>query len=481
MKLSRETRYVLVAFLLSGAAALVYEVAWTRALSLVLGSTVYALSTMLSTFMAGLALGAYLGGKLSDRGVNLLFFFGLCELLIGATGMLSVPVIYKLPYVYLQIYRNFHVYPGVFFVIQIALCAAMIAASFNLAIGIAMVVLSRQGNRRALMLLIPLYLLAFGTLATASPGGSLMNFYSAFRIADPSQERVYLTPGEVGITKIFDKEYAEGTVRAYRSSATGALLLHVGGKLEGSSPQDIHHTRLLAYLPIAVHPGPRSFLNIGLGAGLTAMAAQRHVDMVEVVELNPGVVEAVRLHSPSEAFDGIAFFVHDGRNYLMRTEETYDIIASGASYPTEPGASSLFTREFYELAASRLNPGGLFSQSVPYYLLSNNDVTMLLKTMGSVFPHVYVWKTPLTIDLVIVASAESFAMSADEIRQAVQRLNRPSHPLKFQLSRTPEEVAGVIGNSAIPINTDDHPRLEFSAVDNLLRGNLTDKASLGTR
>jgi spermidine synthase len=371
---------------------------------------------------------------------------------------------------------------GFFFIPRLGVKgAAMIAASFNLAIGIAMVVLSRQGNRRALMLLIPLYLLAFGSLATASPGGSLMNFYSAFRIADPSQERVYLTPGEVGITKIFDKEYAEGTVRAYRSSATGALLLHVGGKLEGSSPQDIHHTRLLAYLPIAVHPGPRSFLNIGLGAGLTAMAAQRHVDMVEVVELNPGVVEAVRLHSPSEAFDGIAFFVHDGRNYLMRTEETYDIIASGASYPTEPGASSLFTREFYELAASRLNPGGLFSQSVPYYLLSNNDVTMLLKTMGSVFPHVYVWKTPLTIDLVIVASAEPFAMSADEIRQAVQRLNRPSHPLKFQLSRTPEEVAGVIGNSAIPINTDDHPRLEFSAVDNLLRGNLTDKASLGTR
>ena len=70
---------ILVGFGFSGAAALIYEVVWTRALSIILGSTTYALSTLLSTFMAGLAIGGFIGGRLADRGKNLLMIFGLLE------------------------------------------------------------------------------------------------------------------------------------------------------------------------------------------------------------------------------------------------------------------------------------------------------------------------------------------------------------------------------------------------------------------
>ena len=114
-----ETRVILAAFLFSGAAALIYEVIWTRTLSLVLGSTVYALSTMLSTFMAGLAIGAYFGGKISDRGGNLVLYFGLCELGIAVSGLASIPLIYALPSAYLALYRSLHLYPVLFFTVQI--------------------------------------------------------------------------------------------------------------------------------------------------------------------------------------------------------------------------------------------------------------------------------------------------------------------------------------------------------------------------
>ena len=100
---ARGIPFVLLAFQLSGAAALIYEVTWTRALALVLGSTTYAVSTMLATFMSGLALGAALGGKLADRSDRLLFHFGLCELGIGLTGLVSVPLIYLLPAAYLAV------------------------------------------------------------------------------------------------------------------------------------------------------------------------------------------------------------------------------------------------------------------------------------------------------------------------------------------------------------------------------------------
>src|SRR5207245_6619878 len=54
---------LLLACLLSGAAALVYQVLWTRQLTLVLGHTVAAVSTVLATFMAGLALGSALAAR----------------------------------------------------------------------------------------------------------------------------------------------------------------------------------------------------------------------------------------------------------------------------------------------------------------------------------------------------------------------------------------------------------------------------------
>ena len=54
-------------FFASGAAGLVYEIVWTRQLIYVFGSGLYAVTAVLSAFMAGLALGSYLLGRVSDR------------------------------------------------------------------------------------------------------------------------------------------------------------------------------------------------------------------------------------------------------------------------------------------------------------------------------------------------------------------------------------------------------------------------------
>lgn len=116
---------VLLAFGLSGAAALIYEVTWTRAISLVLGSTTYALSTMLSTFMAGLAIGSLIGGRIADRRNNLIELFAFLEAGIGVFGILTIPLIYALPPIYLYIYRAFHLNFTLFLGIQFLLCSAV--------------------------------------------------------------------------------------------------------------------------------------------------------------------------------------------------------------------------------------------------------------------------------------------------------------------------------------------------------------------
>ena len=80
-------------FFLSGATGLVYEVVWTRMLTLVFGATTFAISTVLTAFMAGLALGSYAGGRWADRGSRPVMVYGVLELCIGLYA-LAVPGIF---------------------------------------------------------------------------------------------------------------------------------------------------------------------------------------------------------------------------------------------------------------------------------------------------------------------------------------------------------------------------------------------------
>ena len=80
-------------FLVSGASALIYQILWLRLLGLVFGVTVYAASTVSASFMAGLALGSFAGGRLADRTRIPLVLFGAIEVLTGITA-LATPLVF---------------------------------------------------------------------------------------------------------------------------------------------------------------------------------------------------------------------------------------------------------------------------------------------------------------------------------------------------------------------------------------------------
>lgn len=520
---------VLCAFAFSGAAALIYEVAWTRALALVMGSTTYALSTMLGTFMAGLALGAFLGGRLADRGRNLLMIFGLLELGIGIFGLVTIPLINSLPPLYFKVYKEFHLSPSAYFFFQFLMCAGImlvpttlmgatfpvvikrvttgmdelgrwvggaysfntfgailgsfsagfllipvfgvrtatiIAAVLNIAVAVTMIALSRARLRGALV--------AAFIAAVAVPLAAALfsaeekwpvNFYMAHRYDTYDESR---QEGAAAI--LFNRDYREGRVKLWRDKM-GFLVVQVGGKLEGTSGVDLANTLLLSYLPIASHNDPKSIMVIGLGTGVTLSAAKEHLRDVTLVEINGGVVEALGQHGPQGLMDDVEVNVNDARNYLVLTDRKFDIISSAPSYPTDPPSANLFTKEFYEIAAARLNPGGVLSQWLPYYLLSNDDVTMMIMTFGSVFEHVYLWKVEHSLDLIMVGSRTPIGFSADQIKESVKGLNRGGMPLPFVLSKTPEQIRDILAERRdIPLNTDDRPLLEFHAARNLLTG-----------
>lgn len=78
-----------LAFFLSGCSGLIYQLVWVRMLTRYVGATTYATATVLTVFMAGLALGSYLGGRFADRAKRPLRGYALLELAIAVTGLLS--------------------------------------------------------------------------------------------------------------------------------------------------------------------------------------------------------------------------------------------------------------------------------------------------------------------------------------------------------------------------------------------------------
>ncbi len=92
---------ILLAFILSGMAALMYEIVWIRPLELIFGSTVYALSTMLSAFLAGFSLGSFLYGRKADAVKSPLMMFIKIEAAIGIYGFFILLIMGTLPSVYM--------------------------------------------------------------------------------------------------------------------------------------------------------------------------------------------------------------------------------------------------------------------------------------------------------------------------------------------------------------------------------------------
>jgi predicted membrane-bound spermidine synthase len=114
---------VLTSFALSGFASLVYENAWTRALTLVIGSSIYSFSTMLVTFLIGLALGGFIYARFMGEREARLSTFGLIELWVGLSALATIPLFERLPLIFVRLLHGFGDTFTVFLSLQIFLSA----------------------------------------------------------------------------------------------------------------------------------------------------------------------------------------------------------------------------------------------------------------------------------------------------------------------------------------------------------------------
>src|SRR5262249_14420264 len=155
--------------------------------------------------------------------------------------------------------------------------------------------------------------------------------------------------------------------------ATDGLAMVVNGKIDGNARGDASTQVMGGVLGALLHPHPRRAMVIGFGTGSSAgwLAAVPSIEHVDVAELEASMLKIGRMCAPVNhaALDTpkLRVLLGDARETLLTVPARYDVIFSEPSNPYRAGVSSLFTREYYEAVAARLEEGGLFLQWVQMY------------------------------------------------------------------------------------------------------------------
>ena len=171
--------------------------------------------------------------------------------------------------------------------------------------------------------------------------------------------------------------------------------LVLDGKTQSTESDEFIYHETLVHPAMLYHPGPKSVFIGGGGEGgtLREALAHRSVESVTMIDLDQEVVELCRAHLPNHhqgSFDDprLTLLHQDARAYLQSEGDGFDVIILDLVDPLEEGtAYLLYTDEFYRIAKSRLNPGGvLVTQSGPAGLPNHQECfTTIYHTLSKVF------------------------------------------------------------------------------------------------
>jgi len=213
---------------------------------------------------------------------------------------------------------------------------------------------------------------------------------------------------------------ADGRESSVALTEANGLAFSINGKCDGNSLEDAPTQIMLGMVSAIAHPAPKTSFVIGLGTGCSAgwLGAIPEMQQVVVAELEPMVLEvASRCASINHDVltnPKVQVLLGDARELLLTDSRKYDLIVSEPSNPFRAGIASLFTKEFYQAASSRLQPGGLFSQWVQGYQIDVQTMKTVYATLHKVFPFIETWQTSHG-DYLLICSHERLRYSRDLI------------------------------------------------------------------
>jgi len=359
----KKTSYFLMGGIcVAGLSAMIYEIAWTRTLILVLGSSTYAFSCILMVFLLGIALGSFIYNQLIKKITFGMAGFCLIQILIGAFSLISLPAFSLLPRIYLILYNLLpsniswaiqiirFVIPMTILIIpttlmglvfplaaklysqeteEVTVCVCQIYGFNTLgdvfgAFLTGFFFLSILGAQNTLKMAIIMNLLT-GIVgiwlllekSKITQGLSMVAlFIVGLALLQPQWDKYLLNRGVSIYAKainpmlpiensskdeiLYYKEGLNDVVSVYQHPE-GQRSLKINGKTDASnSPVDMSTQLLLGYIPLFMHQNPQKSFVIGLGSGVTVrtLAQYDFIREVDCAEIEPAVIEASSYFNP---------------------------------------------------------------------------------------------------------------------------------------------------------------------------------------
>jgi len=349
---------VLVAFLFTGLAALSAEVIWSRVLTLVVGTTVYAFTIMLTTFLLGLALGSAAFSRIAQKVSKPRTLFAVLVLLIGFVVFATIVAFGKLPIAYMKIYESMDPTWTKLISLKFLLCVGLMivptflmGGTFPLVARIYAIDLSRIGARigtayafntvgsilgsfigsflllvflgveKGMVTVAGVYLavgvVLFLTITERMKRGRRLAVAVVVVLAaalmlifSPGWDHKLMTSGVYtyadiykdveGLRKALERRhllfYDEGPGATISVERVENLLsLKIDGKNDASNAEDMITQELISHLPLLLHDDPDTILIIGLGSGVSVSSVAVHdVERIDCIELLDNVVAGAR-------------------------------------------------------------------------------------------------------------------------------------------------------------------------------------------
>jgi spermidine synthase len=408
-------RWLEVILFTTGFTSLAMEVAWTRAFTFVLKTTIYAFAMILTTYLLSTWIGSYIyrrslkNGQLVsiDNVLGALCLFALVPILLSdprvgenidatlasvVTLSSIVPFCLALGYLTPQLIDEYSrgdpANAGLSYGVNIAggIIGPLVAAYM---------LLPTIGTRAALLVLsVPMFLLFAWSrrpiLWSIRQGGVIVLPFAAvlafaiFVSRSYEDGRFYQGPHEVRRDHV-------ATVIAY-GEGMGKRLLVNGVGMTFLTPI----TKVMAHLPLATNNQAKAGLIICFGMGTTFRAMHSWGIDTTVVELSPSVTESFGFFFPDfrdvMADPKAHIVVDDGRRYLLRSNKKFDVITLDPPPPIEAAASSLlYSKEFYDVVKAHLAPGGILQQWFPGG--EENIQYAVARSVQESFPYVVAFKS----------------------------------------------------------------------------------------
>ncbi|MEJ0040045.1 MAG: fused MFS/spermidine synthase [Gammaproteobacteria bacterium] len=507
--------------LASGAIAFFHEVLWTRMLSHVLGSSIHAFGVMVASFLAGIAIGGAVGARVARTRERAYQGFVIAQIgcaVAAACGFLILDRFMPAAHG-LAVTAGFGaaiLLPMTFFIgttlplaVRILANGADDAASASARVYAWNTVGAIVGSLAAGFVLIP-WLRFEGAIQLAVVASCAIGIASAWLLARPAPAfaAAVLAAGVV-VCVVFRPDIpdrllhrspldiaSDGAVAYYEvgRSASVVMLKQDGGLVLRTNglPEAMMETRgmaprfsgefWLAPLAVIARPAVQSMLVVGYGGGVVVEAVPPTVREIDVIELEPKVIEANRATASLRKRDPLldprlTLISNDARGALNLTRRKYDAIVSQPSHPWTAGASHLYTLEFMQQARAHLGDDGVFVQWMNASFLDESLLRSLTATLLTAFGEVRLYR-PDPDTLVFLASAKPLDLEAGLIASGQPLASAPDHYSRHGINNAEDLLAALavdadgahaLAADAQPI-TDDHNRMATESLQGSGRG-----------